>query len=185
MLSQNEYEYLLEELQAIPEKAEMILQEQSTVQKFASQNFNKSKVFYIGRLIDSASSMESALKLKEVSYMHSEAFAAGELKHGPIALIDTDTLVVAIATQSQLYEKINSNIVEVKSRGAATMVISQGDVGIFKDSADVIFTVPKVDDIFSSIISVIPAQLFAYYCSILKGIDPDKPKNLAKSVTVE
>ena len=185
MLSQNEYEYLLEELQAIPEKAEMILQEQSTVQKFASQNFNKSKVFYIGRLIDSASSMESALKLKEVSYMHSEAFAAGELKHGPIALIDTDTLVVAIATQSQLYEKINSNIVEVKSRGAATMVISQGDVGIFKDSADVIFTVPKVDDIFSSIVSVIPAQLFAYYCSILKGIDPDKPKNLAKSVTVE
>ena len=117
--------------------------------------------------------------------MHSEAFAAGELKHGPIALIDADTLVVAIATQSQLYEKINSNIVEVKSRGAATMVISQGDVGIFKDSADVIFTVPKVDDIFSSIISVIPAQLFAYYCSILKGIDPDKPKNLAKSVTVE
>lgn len=184
-LSQNEYEHLLLELQSVPEKVEMVLKEQTAVQKFAAQNFNKGKVFYIGRLIDSATSMESALKLKEVSYMHSEAFAAGELKHGPIALIDTDTLVVAIATQTQLYEKLNSNIVEVKSRGATTMVITQGDADIFKESADIVFSVPAVSDILSSIVAVIPAQLFAYYCSVLKGIDPDKPKNLAKSVTVE
>ena len=180
-----EYERLLAELYTIPEKSEQVLKDQSSIQKFASLNFNKSKVFYIGRLIDSASSLESALKLKEVSYMHSEAFAAGELKHGPIALIDTDTLVVALATQRELYEKINSNIVEVKTRGASTLVISQGDTSIFKDSADTVITIPETEDIFASILSIIPAQLFAYYCSVLKGNNPDQPRNLAKSVTVE
>ncbi len=117
--------------------------------------------------------------------MHSEAFAAGELKHGPIALIDTDTLVVALATQRELYEKINSNIVEVKTRGASTLVISQGNTEIFKDSADTVITIPETEDIFASILSIIPAQLFAYYCSVLKGNNPDQPRNLAKSVTVE
>ena len=180
-----EYERLLAELYTIPEKSEQVLKDQSSIQKFASLNFNKNKVFYIGRLIDSASSLESALKLKEVSYMHSEAFAAGELKHGPIALIDTDTLVVALATQRELYEKINSNIVEVKTRGASTLVISQGDTSIFKDSADTVITIPETEDIFASILSIIPAQLFAYYCSVLKGNNPDQPRNLAKSVTVE
>ena len=180
-----EYEKLLAELYTIPEKSEQVLKDQSSIQKFASLNFNKNKVFYIGRLIDSASSLESALKLKEVSYMHSEAFAAGELKHGPIALIDTDTLVVALATQRELYEKINSNIVEVKTRGASTLVISQGDTSIFKDSADTVITIPETEDIFASILSIIPAQLFAYYCSVLKGNNPDQPRNLAKSVTVE
>lgn len=184
-VSKVEYERLLAELYTIPEKSEQVLKDQSSIQKFASLNFNKSKVFYIGRLIDSASSLESALKLKEVSYMHSEAFAAGELKHGPIALIDTDTLVVALATQRELYEKINSNIVEVKTRGASTLVISQGDTSIFKDSADTVITIPETEDIFASILSIIPAQLFAYYCSVLKGNNPDQPRNLAKSVTVE
>jgi glucosamine--fructose-6-phosphate aminotransferase (isomerizing) len=184
-VTKSEYEKLLEELSTIPEKSEQVLKDQSSIQKFASLNFNKNKVFYIGRLIDSASSLESALKLKEVSYMHSEAFAAGELKHGPIALIDTDTLVVALATQRELYEKINSNIVEVKTRGASTLVISQGNTEIFKDSADTVITIPETEDIFASILSIIPAQLFAYYCSVLKGNNPDQPRNLAKSVTVE
>lgn len=180
-----EYENLLAEMQAIPAKTEKLLEDKTSIQKFASKNFNKSKVFFIGRLIDSASSLESALKLKEVSYMHSEAFAAGELKHGPIALIDNDTLVVALATQRDLYEKINSNILEVKTRGASTLVISQGNTEIFKESADTVIVIPETDDIFASILSIIPAQLFAYYCSVLKGNDPDKPRNLAKSVTVE
>ncbi|MCR5386391.1 MAG: glutamine--fructose-6-phosphate transaminase (isomerizing) [Treponema sp.] len=184
-ISKLEYEKLLSGLNEVPEKVEQVLKDQSIVQKFASQNFNKSKVFYIGRLIDSASSLESALKLKEVSYMHSEAFAAGELKHGPIALIDTDTLVVGIATQKALYEKINSNMEEVKSRGAATLVIGQGDTSVFNRSADTVITVPETEDMFAAIVSIIPVQLFAYYCSVLKGNNPDKPRNLAKSVTVE
>ena len=184
-ISKPEYEKLLSSLNEVPEKVEQVLKDQSIVQKFASQNFNKSKVFYIGRLIDSASSLESALKLKEVSYMHSEAFAAGELKHGPIALIDTDTLVVGIATQKALYEKINSNMEEVKSRGAATLIIGQGDTSVFNGSADTVITVPETEGMFAAIVSIIPVQLFAYYCSVLKGNNPDKPRNLAKSVTVE
>lgn len=184
-LSTEEYRNKLLELQAIPDRAEQLLKDQSSIQRFASLTFNKSKIFYIGRLIDSASSLESALKLKEVSYMHSEAFAAGELKHGPIALIDTDTLVVALATQRNLYEKLNSNVIEVKTRGASTLVISQGDASIFDGSADTVIKIPETEDIFASILSIIPTQLFAYYCAVLRGNDPDKPKNLAKSVTVE
>lgn len=184
-LSENDFSVLLDELSAIPSKAEKILENKEEIQKFASLQFNKSKIFYIGRLFDSASSLESALKLKEVSYMHCEAFAAGELKHGPIALVDKDTLVVAIATQQKLYEKLASNILEVKARGAATMVITQADEGEFDNCADTVIRLPKVDDSLASILSIIPAQLFAYYCSILRGLDPDKPRNLAKSVTVE
>ena len=176
---------LLDELETIPSKAQSILDEQSAVQKFASQNFNKEKVFYIGRQFDSATSLECALKLKEVSYMHSEAFAAGELKHGPIALIDKSTLVVATATMPALFEKLISNIVEVKSRGAATLVITQCSDTSFNNSADEIITIPQTDEVFISMLSIIPSQLFAYYCSVLRGIDPDKPRNLAKSVTVE
>ena len=147
--------------------------------------FNKEKIFYIGRLFDSASSLESALKLKEVSYMHCEAFSAGELKHGPIALVDPDTLVIAIATQPDLYQKLASNIVEVRSRGAATMAITQDMSGAFDACCDTVINIPETDPAIASILSIIPAQLFAYYCSILKGLDPDKPRNLAKSVTVE
>lgn len=184
-LSENEYKKLLNELIKIPSLAQNILDNQTSIQKFASEQFNKSKIFYIGRQFDSASSLESALKLKEVSYMHCEAFAAGELKHGPIALIDSDTLVIAIATEPELYEKLVSNIVEVKTRGAVTICITQNSTGAFNASCNKVIQIPETDSSLESIISIIPAQLFAYYCSILRGNDPDKPKNLAKSVTVE
>ncbi len=185
VLSGDPYLKLLEELDSIPEKVQKILDNHTGIQKFASQQFNKGKIFYIGRLFDSASSLESALKLKEVSYMHCEAFAAGELKHGPIALIDTNTLVVAIATQPELYEKIASNIVEVRSRGAVTMVITQDKKGAFKECVDEISLIPETDPALESMLAIVPAQLFAYYCAVQKGNDPDKPRNLAKSVTVE
>ncbi len=180
-----EYKALLDELEEIPGKAQTILDNQAAIQKFASRNFNKEKVFYIGRQYDSATSLECALKLKEVSYMHSEAFAAGELKHGPIALIDKNTLVVATATKKDLFEKLISNIVEVKSRGAATLVITQDDAGSFGESADEVIVIPDTSEVFTSMLSIIPAQLFAYYCAVQRGNDPDKPRNLAKSVTVE
>ncbi len=184
-LDDKEYCRLLDELESIPQKAQIILDNQSDVQKFASRNFNKEKVFYIGRQYDSATSLECALKLKEVSYMHSEAFAAGELKHGPIALIDRSTLVVATATSRVLFDKLKSNIVEVKSRGAATLVITQDSADSFGESADTVISIPQTEEAFISILSIIPAQLFAYYCAVQRGNDPDKPRNLAKSVTVE
>ncbi len=184
-LTDKEFDDLVNELELVPKKAKQIIENQSEIQKFASLQFNKEKIFYIGRLFDSASSLESALKLKEVSYMHCEAFAAGELKHGPIALVDKNTLVVAIATQPELYEKLISNIVEVKSRGAATMVITQDTSGAFNECCDAVINIPKVEASLEPLLSIIPAQLFAYYCAVLKGNDPDKPRNLAKSVTVE
>lgn len=184
-LSDNEVTKLLNELEEIPEKIEQILKEQEIIQKFASQQFNKEKVFFIGRQFDSATSLESALKLKEVSYMHSEAFAAGELKHGPIALIDDKALVVAIASEPDLYEKIGSNMVEVKSRGATVLVITPDNSGAFDGKTDEIFKIPECSSTLASLLTIIPAQLFAYYCAIQRGFDPDKPRNLAKSVTVE
>ena len=175
---------LLKELESMPEKIQSILDGKDIIQKFASQQFNKDKIFYIGRQFDSATSLEAALKLKEVSYMHSEAFAAGELKHGPIALIDPQTLVVAIASEPKLYDKIGSNMVEVKARGATVLVITQ-DEEAFKGKTDQVFKIPECSSTLASILTVIPAQLLAYYCAILRGFDPDKPRNLAKSVTVE
>jgi glucosamine--fructose-6-phosphate aminotransferase (isomerizing) len=139
----------------------------------------------MGRLFDYAVSLESALKLKEISYTHSEAFAAGELKHGPIALVDPSTLVVAVCTQTALFDKMDSNIKEVKARGAAAAVITYEDTACFDKTADEIFRIPRTMDSLSPMLSVIPAQLYAYYTSVLKGLDPDKPRNLAKSVTVE
>lgn len=184
-LSDSEYKNLLGELAGLPDKVQQILNDKTSIQKFVSRNFNKEKVFYIGRQFDSASSLECALKLKEVSYMHSEAFAAGELKHGPIALVDASTLVVATATQPEMYEKIASNIVEVKTRGAATLVITQDKSGAFDEAANEIFQLPETEAAFEPILSIVPAQLFAYYCAVHRGNDPDKPRNLAKSVTVE
>ncbi len=183
-LSDEEASKLLSELESIPAKIQEILDGKDVIQKFASQQFNKDKIFYIGRLFDSATSLESALKLKEVSYMHSEAFAAGELKHGPIALMDPQTLVVAIASEPALYDKIGSNMVEVKSRGANVMVITQ-NVKAFEGKADLVFKIPDCSSTLASLLTVIPAQLFAYYCAIMRGYNPDKPRNLAKSVTVE
>lgn len=184
ILSESDEKSLLLELESIPEKIQNILDNKSIIQKFASEQFNKDKIFYIGRQFDSATALESALKLKEVSYMHSEAFAAGELKHGPIALIDPKTLVVAIASEPKLYEKIGSNMLEVKARGASVLVITQ-DEKEFSTKSDEIFKIPECSSTFASLLTVIPSQLFAYYCSVLKGFDPDKPRNLAKSVTVE
>ena len=184
-LSDEEATKLLSELETIPSKIQEILDGKDVIQKFASQQFNKDKIFYIGRQFDSATSLESALKLKEVSYMHSEAFAAGELKHGPIALIDPATLVVAIASEPKLYDKIGSNMVEVKSRGATVMVITQDSGAAFEGKADLVFKLPECSSTLASLLTVIPAQLFAYYCAIMRGYNPDKPRNLAKSVTVE
>ena len=184
-LSDDEATKLLCELESIPAKIQEILDGKDIIQKFASQQFNKDKIFYIGRQFDSATSLESALKLKEVSYMHSEAFAAGELKHGPIALIDPSTLVVAIASEPKLYDKIGSNMVEVKSRGATVMVITQDSGDAFEGKADLVFKLPECSSTLASLLTVIPAQLFAYYCAIMRGYNPDKPRNLAKSVTVE
>jgi glucosamine--fructose-6-phosphate aminotransferase (isomerizing) len=175
----------LTELGTIPDKAQQIVDNQETIQKYASRQFNKTKVFFMGRLFDNAISLESALKLKEIAYTHSEAFAAGELKHGPIALVDTSTLVVAIATQKKLYDKLASNIKEVATRGASTLAITTDHDGVFENTVDETFVIPDTFDEFSPMLSVIPAQLFAYYCSVQRGIDPDKPRNLAKSVTVE
>lgn len=185
LIAKQERSYLLEALDQLPGKTQLLIDRQEDIQRFAASQFNKTKVFFMGRLIDFAISLESALKLKEISYTHSEAFAAGELKHGPIALVDTSTLVVALCTQPSLYAKMDSNIKEVKARGATALVITFEDVHTFDDTADAIFRLPQTHPLFSPFLSVIVSQLYAYYCSVLKGNDPDKPRNLAKSVTVE
>ncbi|MDR2095916.1 MAG: glutamine--fructose-6-phosphate transaminase (isomerizing) [Treponema sp.] len=185
VLSGEELAQSIKALEDISGQAERILKDKETIQRFAARHFSKSKVFFMGRLFDYAVSLESALKLKEISYTHSEAFAAGELKHGPIALVDESTLVVAICTQTALFEKMESNIKEVKARDAATLVITYEDVNYFDQSADEVFRIPRLPDGLSPMLSIIPCQLYAYYCAVQRGLDPDKPRNLAKSVTVE
>ena len=185
LLAKQESSALLQALENLPSQAQLLLDRQEDIQRFAASQFNKTKVFFMGRLVDFAISLESALKLKEISYTHSEAFAAGELKHGPIALVDTSTLVVALCTQPSLYAKMDSNIKEVKARGATALVITFEHVHAFDETADTIIRLPQTHPLFSPILSVIVSQLYAYYCSVLKGNDPDKPRNLAKSVTVE
>lgn len=175
----------LGELERIPEAADKIFAMQDEIQRFAARHFNKTKVFFMGRLFDYAISLESALKLKEISYTHSEAFAAGELKHGPIALVDTSTLVVALCTQRSLFDKMDSNMKEVKARGAAVLAITFDNVDAFDNTADETLRLPVVADQFTPMLSIIPCQLYAYYCAVQRGNDPDKPRNLAKSVTVE
>ncbi len=176
---------LMKELETLANKAQLILDRKEEIQRFASQQFNKTKVFYFGRQSDFAISLESALKLKEINYTHSEAFAAGELKHGPIALVDEDTLVVATCCNSKLYEKMDSNMKEVKARGAKVLAITFEDNHEFEKVADEVFAISKTDSYISPILSVIVTQLYAYYCSVNRGNDPDHPRNLAKSVTVE
>jgi glucosamine--fructose-6-phosphate aminotransferase (isomerizing) len=176
---------LKDELETIPAKAQSIVDRQEEIQRFAARQFNKTKVFYFGRQSDFAISLESALKLKEINYTHSEAFAAGELKHGPIALLDEDTLVVATCCNSKLYEKMESNMKEVKARGAKVLAITFENNNAFDTVADEVFAIPETDAYFAPILSVIVTQLYAYYCSVNRGNDPDHPRNLAKSVTVE
>lgn len=184
VLPDDKWQKLLAALDELPGKVEETLALETRVQRFASEQFNKDKIFFIGRQMDSATSLECALKLKEVSYMHSEAFAAGELKHGPIALVDPATLVVAVATNSALYDKIASNVEEVRTRGAATLAVTPCE-SAFIGKTDEVFKLPDVMDVFAPVASVVPLQMLAYYCAVLRGNDPDKPRNLAKSVTVE
>lgn len=184
-ISEDEYHLMLDELKCIPEKIQTILGDKERLQWFASKYANAHDVFFIGRGLDYASSLEGSLKLKEISYIHSEAYAAGELKHGPISLVEQDILVVAVATQPELYEKMVSNIVEVKARGAYVFAVTNEGNYAMEDTAAFTVYVPKTHPVFAPSLSVIPLQLFGYYVSVAKGLDVDKPRNLAKSVTVE
>lgn len=184
-VEEDAYRKLIGELQAIPGKIERILTDKGRLQWFASKYANARDVFFVGRGIDYAVCLEGSLKLKEISYVHSEAYAAGELKHGTISLIEDGTLVVGALTQQGLYEKTVSNMVECKARGAyLCAVTSYGNYAI-EDTADFVTYVPKVDERFMASLAVIPLQLLGYYVSVAKGLDVDKPRNLAKSVTVE
>ncbi len=175
----------VKQLQNIPPVIEQALENKDEAQYAASKIMNADHLLYIGRGVDYALSMEGSLKLKEISYIHSEAYAAGELKHGPIALITKNMPVIAVATQSDLYEKTVSNIKEVKSRGAKVILICKEGVDIAEDVADVIVRVPVTDELLMPVVTAVPLQLIAYYTAILRGNDVDKPRNLAKSVTVE
>ncbi len=184
-ISADEYDRLIEELCSLPQKIEKILEDKERIQWFAAKFAAVKDAFFIGRGIDYAVGLEGSLKMKEISYIHSEAYAAGELKHGPISLIEDGTLVISVVTQEALYEKTVSNMVEVKSRGAYLMGLTcYGNYGI-EDLADFTVYVPNVDHLFLASLAVIPLQLMGYYVSCAKGLDVDKPRNLAKSVTVE
>lgn len=172
------------DLQALPERVAECLEDRKTVQYFASRHFNAQDMYFIGRNVDYAASLEASLKLKEISYIHSEAYPAGELKHGPISLIEDGTLVITIATYEPLFGKMMSNVKEVKARGAYVLgVMTQGQTDA--QEVDYAFYVPKITDFMLPSLSIIPMQLFAYYVASQKGCDIDKPRNLAKSVTVE
>lgn len=175
----------VKELEAIPAKIEKILEDKERIQWFAAKYANAKDIFFIGRGIDYAVCLEGSLKLKEISYIHSEAYAAGELKHGTISLIENGTLVIGVLTQNELYEKTVSNMVEVKSRGACLMGLTTYGKYEMEDCADFTVYVSKIDEHFVGSLAVIPLQLLGYYVSVAKGIDVDKPRNLAKSVTVE
>ena len=184
-ITEEQYKHYIAELQTIPEKISRVLEDKGRIQWFAAKYANARDVFFIGRGIDYAVGLEGSLKLKEISYIHSEAYAAGELKHGTISLIEPDTLVIGILTQSDLYEKTISNMVECKARGAYLMGLTTFGRYETEDQADFTFYVPKVDEHFVDSLAVVPLQLLGYYVSVAKGLDVDKPRNLAKSVTVE
>ena len=185
-VTKEEYSNLVEELKALPAKAEAILKDTEKIQYYASIYFNHDSVFYIGRNIDYAVGLEGSLKLKEISYIHSEAYAAGELKHGTISLIEDGTLVVALAGWNELFEKLMSNVKEVKARGADVIGIAcENHKEALEGLVDSALTIPEVNPMFLPSLEVIPMQLFAYYVALMRGCDIDKPRNLAKSVTVE
>lgn len=180
------YQEHMQQLQILPQQVESVLTEREAIQKFAYQHFNAKSVFFIGRNMDYALSMEGSLKLKEISYIHSEAYAGGELKHGTIALIEEGTLVICPLTQDYLFEKMISNIREVKARGAVVLAITtKKNEEEVRKVADEVISIPDMDPLFAPVVAVTPLQLFAYYVSVMKGNDVDKPRNLAKSVTVE
>ncbi|MCR4750491.1 MAG: glutamine--fructose-6-phosphate transaminase (isomerizing) [Lachnospiraceae bacterium] len=184
-IDEKQYNFYINELKTIPEKIEKILDDKDRIQWFSAKFANVRDAFFIGRGIDYAVCMEGSLKLKEISYVHSEAYAAGELKHGTISLIEDGTLVIGVATQNELYEKIISNMNEVKSRGAYLMGLTSYGHYETEDTANFTVYVPKIDEHFAAILAVIPLQLLGYYFSVARGNDVDKPRNLAKSVTVE
>ena len=184
-ISEEKYQAYFQELTALPDKIGKIIENKERIQWFASKQAAAQDIFFIGRGLDYAVSLEGSLKLKEISYIHSEAYAAGELKHGTISLIEDGTLVIGVLTQPELYEKTISNMVECKSRGAYLMAVtSYGNYSI-EDTADFVVYIPKTDPHFMPSLAVIPLQLLGYYVSVAKGLDVDKPRNLAKSVTVE
>ena len=184
-ITEEQYSYYISELLTIPEKMQKVLEDKERIQWFAAKYANAHDVFFVGRGIDYAICLEGSLKLKEISYIHSETYAAGELKHGPISLIEKNMLVVGVLTQPDLYEKMVSNLVEAKSRGAYIMGLTTYGNYSIEDTANFTVYVPKTDPHFATSLSVVPLQLLAYYVSCAKGLDVDKPRNLAKSVTVE
>ena len=185
-ISQSECENYIKLLNEIPDKiSEVIKNQLENSQYIASKLINSDSLLYIGRGLDYALSMEGSLKLKEISYIHSEAYAAGELKHGTISLVTEGMPVIAVATQDDLFDKTISNIKEVKARGATTIVVLKEGVELPNDVADYIISLPKTVDLLMPMIACVPLQLMAYYSALLRGNDVDKPRNLAKSVTVE
>lgn len=185
MIDEDRAAELIAELQTIPDKIEKLLKDKERIQWFAAKQMNAQNMFFIGRGIDYAVSLEGSLKMKEISYIHSEAYAAGELKHGTISLIEPGTLVIGVLTQQDLYEKTVSNMVECKSRGAYLMALTTYGNYSIEDCAEFVIYIPKTDPLFAASLAVIPLQLLGYYVSVAKGLDVDKPRNLAKSVTVE
>ena len=184
-ISEEQYAAYIKELETLPDKIQRIIDDKERIQWFASKQANAKDVFFIGRGIDYAICLEGSLKMKEISYIHSEAYAAGELKHGTISLIEDGTLVIGVLTQPSLYEKTVSNMVECKSRGAYLMGLTTFGNYNIEDTADFTVYMPKTDSHFATSLAVIPLQLLGYYVSVAKGLDVDKPRNLAKSVTVE
>lgn len=184
-ISEEQYAAYIKELETLPDKIQRIIDDKERIQWFASKQANAKDVFFIGRGIDYAICLEGSLKMKEISYIHSEAYAAGELKHGTISLIEDGTLVIGVLTQPALYEKTVSNMVECKSRGAYLMGLTTFGNYNIEDTADFTVYMPKTDSHFATSLAVIPLQLLGYYVSVAKGLDVDKPRNLAKSVTVE
>ncbi len=184
-ITEETYQSLLRKLSELPDKIGKIIGDKERIQWFASKQASAKDIFFIGRGLDYAVSLEGSLKLKEISYIHSEAYAAGELKHGTISLIEDGTLVIGVLTQPELYEKTISNMVECKSRGAYLMAVTNYGNYSIEDTADFVVYIPKTDPHFMPSLAVIPLQLLGYYVSVAKGLDVDKPRNLAKSVTVE
>lgn len=185
LLSDYAINHLIDVMSLLPDHMQKIIDTKENIQYYASLHYNSKDVFFIGRGVDYAVALEGSLKLKEISYIHSEAYAAGELKHGTISLIEDGTLVVALATQDALFEKMISNIKEVKARGAVVLAIAQEGNTQVEQVADAVIYLPKCDDLIAPSLAVLPLQLFSYYISVIRGCDVDKPRNLAKSVTVE
>ena len=184
-LEEEKVKELMSDLLSLPGKVERIIEDKERIQWFANKFANINDVFFLGRGLDYAACMEGSLKMKEISYIHSEAYAAGELKHGTISLVEKGTMVIGVATQKRIFEKTVSNMVEVKTRGAYLCGITSAGNYSMEDTADFVLYVPKSDEHFSATLTVIPLQLLAYYVAVNRGIDVDKPRNLAKSVTVE